>query len=365
MRRPGQPLRFLGWIVGGWIAMRVLVLLSAAAPFMGTATEQVRPVLARREEPLPSGEKPDVMQSSQIAPGSEAMGRMLARRFAGVNHPDIPLVQRKISDEKLARSRAERTDDTGWVAGRASATYRQGEQAPAAGKDGQPHRIPSPPGKERHEGRRWSGTAWMLWRPDVAGGLAQAPLLGGSQAGARIDYRVAESGLGRIGVYGRVSRALSGAPSEEAALGVALRPGHAPVSVLAERRQRLGRGGRDGFALFVAGGINPRELAPRLVAEGYAQAGLVGLPGLDGFADGKASLGYRLSSSRSPSRLTLGASLSGGVQPGAGRLDIGPELGLRLPASATALRLSLEWRERVLGDARPARGPTITLVSDF
>src|SRR5690606_26220904 len=116
-------------------------------------------------------------------------------------------------------------------------------------------------------------------------------------------------GLGRLGLYGRVSRALTGAPVEEAALGVAFRPGHAPVSILAERRQRLGRGGRSGFALLAAGGLGPRDVAPRLVAEGYAQAGVVGLPGLDGFADGKASLGYRLTPGRSSSRLTLGASL--------------------------------------------------------
>jgi len=220
----------------------------------------------------------------------------------------------------------------------------------------------------RGEARRapaspWSATAWLLWRPEVAGGLAQAPLLGGSQLGARLDYRVAGGGAGQIGLYGRVSRALTGAPAEEAALGVSLRPARAPVTVLAERRQRLGRGGRNGFALLVAGGLGPREVAPRLVAEGYAQAGMVGLPGLEGFADGKASLGHRISPA--PARLTLGGSISGSVQRGAGRLDIGPEMSLRLPAGATSMRLSVEWRERVLGGARPARGPAITLVGGF
>lgn len=211
----------------------------------------------------------------------------------------------------------------------------------------------------------WSGTAWMLWRPEMAGGLAQTPLLGGSQLGARLEYRVADGGIAGIALYGRVSRALTGPPSEEAALGLTVRPGRAPITMLAERRQRLGRGGRTGFALLLAGGIDSRELAPRLAAEGYAQAGIVGLPGLDGFADGKASLGYRLSPQQRETRLTLGGSLSGSVQRGAGRLDVGPEMSLHLPAGAASMRLSVEWRERILGDARPARGPAITLVSGF
>jgi hypothetical protein len=63
--------------------------------------------------------------------------------------------------------------------------------------------------------------------------------------------------------------------------------------------------------------------------------------------------------------VSLGATLSGSAQPGATRLDLGPGLRLRLPAGHGALRLSAEWRTRISGDARPARGPAITLVADF
>jgi len=363
MKRPGQPLRFLGWIVGGWIAMRTLVLLSAAVPFLGTTPERGRPLTAQREAQTPEGRAGVAHMMSQIPSPSEAKDRMLAGRFVGVIRSNNAF-ETAFPDKHSALNISERVSDDRLFAEASSPQHRR-EEKPVAENVVQRSPVAPALGDEKEAGRRWSATAWMLWRPDVAGSLAQAPLLGGSQVGARIDYRLVDADLGRIGLYGRVSRALTGAPSEEAALGVAFRPGQAPVSVLAERRQRLGRGGRSGFALLVAGGINPREVAPRLIAEGYAQAGIVGLPGLDGFADGKASLGYRLSPGRSPSRLTLGASLSGGVQPGASRLDIGPELGLRLPTGVTALRLSLEWRERVLGDARPARGPAITLVSGF
>ena len=352
MKRPGQPLRFLGWVVGGWIAMRAAVLMMAAFPFIGAVTKRSDVAGARRESP---GQAPAVRSYAAVAGAAPSVpaGASRARRALGRDRAvpappagDIVAVAAGTLARLTATQSRQREDDETAGAGSAPAAQAPGRQGAA-----------SP--------RRWSATAWMLWRPEVAGGLAQAPLLGGSQAGVRVDYRVADGRLGRLGLYVRASRALTGAPAEEAALGMAFRPGRAPVSVLAERRQRLGWGGRSGFALLAAGGLNSREVAPRLVAEGYAQAGIVGLPGLDGFADGKASFGYRLTPGRASSRLTLGASVSGGVQPGAGRLDVGPEMSLRLPAGGAAVRLSVEWRERVLGDARPARGPAITLVSDF
>lgn len=355
MRRPGQPLRFLGWVVGGWIAMRAAVLLLAALPFFSVATRQggLAAVRPRASVQPPAARSLAMIRSVVALAGMSERGLVSGRNgMVSAYSADgtKPVVAGAIGGGGIVARLAVR------------GSHREGEGTSSIRTIQATQKAVS---QATLSSRRWSATAWMLWRPEVASGLAQAPLLGGSQMGARIDYGVVDGRLGRLGLYGRVSRALTGAPAEEAALGVAFRPDHAPVTVLAERRQRLGRGGRTGFALLAAGGLNPREVAPRLIAEGYAQAGIVGLPGLDGFADGKASLGYRLTPGRAPARLTLGTSLSGGVQPGAGRLDIGPELSLRLPTGAAALRLSVEWRERVLGDARPARGPVITLVSDF
>ncbi len=367
--KPGQPLRFLGWILGGWVAMRATMLLIPAVEGVG------EPLAAERAE----------AQTSEALLARLAPGHRVARSSSTADHavdalpyvpprgPDAMMrsgVGAQPANERvvlaaLPQSRIGRPDRDmpGWrqaesgnvagpAAGRAMDMERYARVSAAAGSRSA---APSP----------WSGTAWMLWRPEMAGGLAQAPLLGGSQLGARLDYRIASGGLGQIGLYGRVSRALTGAPSEEAALGVTLRPARTPVTMLAERRQRVGRSGRNGFALLVAGGVGPREVAHRLAVEGYAQAGVVGLPGLDGFADGKASVGYRLSPERAVARVTLGGSVSGSVQTGASRLDIGPEMSLHLPAGAATIRLSVEWRERILGDARPARGPAITLVSGF
>ncbi len=123
---------------------------------------------------------------------------------------------------------------------------------------------------------RWSGTAWLLWRPEVGNGFVNGPLLGGSQAGARLDYRLTGRNAGQLSLYGRASRAFTGPSSEEAALGLAWRPGKLPISLLAERRARVGPGGRNGFAVLAAGGVGPRQVAHRVEVEGYAQVGVVG-----------------------------------------------------------------------------------------
>jgi len=374
--KPGQPLRFLGWILGGWVTMRAAMLLipmvegigePISAERMEAQTHEV--ALARRAAGLASVSidhtshaqadiglaGPAAVSDGQTRSGTVASDRSGTRQQDMSARPELAMPQPRVDASdmaKLARAQVDISDKPVPADRRTD----EGRYLQRRAETGGGRAVVSP----------WSGTAWMLWRPDMAGGLAQAPLLGGSQLGARLDYRVAGGGdPGQISLYERVSRALTGAPSEEAALGIAVRPDRVPVTMLAERRQRLGRGGRNGFALLVAGGVGPREVADRLAVEGYAQAGVVGLPGFDGFADGKASLGYRLSPERKMARLTLGASVSGSVQPGASRLDVGPQMELYLPAGAAPVRLSVEWRERILGDARPARGPAITLVSGF
>jgi hypothetical protein len=63
--------------------------------------------------------------------------------------------------------------------------------------------------------------------------------------------------------------------------------------------------------------------------------------------------------------MSLGVALSGGAQPGVSRLDIGPQLQIRLPLPQGGARLSVEWRERIAGDAKPGSGLAITLAADF
>jgi hypothetical protein len=356
----GKPLRFLGAVIGGWIVLR---LGAVAMPLLWEADEAVE--IASADEATP--EKP-----------------MLAPVPPGIAAAQIGSIETPV----LSRSRPPRRPIE-WARSPLQVPLASFPPVVAEGVPptrvfiaASPTQMPSAsalPGPQSEAAAqpltsvlqvprvsRWSLTGWMLWRRETGGSLAQAPLLGGSQAGVRLDYRLWSAGGRSLSLYGRVTRAFERPYAEEAALGISLRPVQGlPISLLAERRQRLGTGGRNGFAFMAAGGMGPKAIAPRLEVEGYAQGGIVGLPGSDGFADGRISLDYRLTRKATQPDLAIGIAVSGAAQTGASRLDIGPEVRLRLPVAGGHMRLSAEWRQRVAGQARPASGPTIALVADF
>jgi len=351
----GKPLRFLGLLVGGWIVLRLGMAAAPSlwAPDEGTALAsapaQRAPAPSQKQiataprsvAPDPIAASAPVLWSAKGRATSKNAAPRFVAAFAHERMPAAPL-------PRIASAPAPREPDGG--AARASAADIGHPNVDA------PPRIPS----------RWSLTGWLLWRPDAGASFAQAPLLGGSQGGVRLDYRLWSAGTRSLALYGRMTRALERPFAEEAAVGVALRPvAGLPVSLLAERRQRLGTGGRSAFAFLAAGGFGPKPVGPRLELEGYAQAGIVGLPGSDGFADGRLSLDYKLTRGARHPDLAVGLVVSGGAQTGASRLDIGPQLRLRLPVAGGHLRLSAEWRERIAGTARPSSGPALTLVADF
>ncbi|PJG47296.1 hypothetical protein CAF53_02870 [Sphingobium sp. LB126] len=211
---------------------------------------------------------------------------------------------------------------------------------------------------------RWHGSLWLLWREGGAtrADAVSAGRLGGSQAGGRIDFDLTPHASSRATAYARASAALNRPASPEAALGLAWQPARRiPVSVATERRIALGQGGRNANAVMVVGGIGPMPIAPSLEVAAYAQGGMVGFRSNDLFVDGKISLLSTIG--RSP--LRLGASLSGGAQPQVERLDVGPEIQVRLPLKPVAARLGIEWRERIAGRAAPASGLAVTLGADF
>jgi hypothetical protein len=210
---------------------------------------------------------------------------------------------------------------------------------------------------------RWAISGWLLWRQG-SGAAASAPIgrLGGSQAGARIDFDLMPGSPMRLAAYGRVSAALDRPHAPEGAAGIGWQPSRSvPITIAAERRIALGEGARDATALFAAGGFGPTDIAPAIVVEGYAQAGVVGLRSRDGFVDGKTSLSYRLPADG----VRAGLALSGGAQPGLARLDIGPEVQLPINVADGALRLTAEWRQRIAGNAAPGSGLTLTIAASF
>lgn len=225
--------------------------------------------------------------------------------------------------------------------------------------------VPEGP-KDGH--RRWSASGWLFWRAQGGGrSLGSAGQLGGSQAGVRVERALGRMGRGKgvpISGYVRMTTALSGPMAPEATIGIAVRPlsGRVPVIVGIERRIALDKNGRNAFALVAAGGLNPTRVVGNIVAEGYAQAGAVGLSRRDPFIDGRMTLTAPLGRG---GRARAGLSLSGGAQPGASRLDIGPVFETRLPLGKARPRLTVEWRQRVVGNALPGSGVAVTLANDF
>jgi hypothetical protein len=224
--------------------------------------------------------------------------------------------------------------------------------------------LPPPSPARRAAPDRWRASGWMLWRQgsSLARDTAGVGRLGGSQVGARIDYDLTPARSLRAAPYTRLTSALQRPAAPEAAVGLSIQPRRAiPVSIAVERRIALGDGARNANAALAVGGFGPKPVAIGLEAEGYAQAGVVGFRRGDLFIDGKTSLMRPLSATP----LRAGASLSGGAQPGASRLDIGPEVQLRLPLPHIPARLSIEWRHRIAGHARPGSGLAVTLGADF
>lgn len=201
--------------------------------------------------------------------------------------------------------------------------------------------------------RRFTLNAALALR---GGGVARPvePSLGGSQA-----YLIARWSLGeRIVLTGRLTTALSNgrARQAEGSIGVGLKPVRSvPFEVVAERRMALSAGGRDAWQLRAVGGGQLERGGWRL--ESYGQAGVAGARSRDLFADGEARLSRPLIG---PVR--AGALIAGAAQPGAARIDVGPQLRVDLPGR-TALLAS--YRVRVAGNAAPSSGPALTLAASF
>jgi hypothetical protein len=203
-------------------------------------------------------------------------------------------------------------------------------------------------------------TSWALLRSQqtgVAGSRSLAPggQLGASQAGARLLYNFNRL----IALSGRLSSEV-GRRGGEGAAGVRIQPlVHVPVWLTAERRQAIGRygGGRSAFALFAEGGIYQRPLPWRFALDAYFEGGVVSVKQRDLFFDGGLTVTRPVRG-----KFSAGFGIWGGAQPRLARLDVGPRLTVRVRKN---LKVHLDWRQKVVGNARPGSGPALTLAGDF
>ena len=202
-------------------------------------------------------------------------------------------------------------------------------------------------------------TMWAMLRSrqDLTGttSLASGGTLGGSQAGARLFYNFTPAVAAVIRSSSEVNRR-----GGELAAGVRARPLRSiPLWVTVERRQRLGKygGGRNAFALFAETGVYDQPMPWGFLLDGYAQAGVVGASSRDLFADGAATFTRPIFR-----EFSGGFGVWGGVQPGLYRVDAGPRLSMKVRHN---VKVHVDWRQRLAGNAQPGSGPVLTLAGDF
>lgn len=343
----GRPLRFLMIVVGGWTGARVALLWPEPAIERLTAARTVIPGgrVAPNARAIHAPAPP--LAAGSLA-ASEVALSLLSR--AGPPRP----TQRRLLDRVSARSAMVGSSRSIVVGASASATASGIEPAPAGIEAARPvaTALPTRP--------RWSGSAWAFVRGAGAGGGVATSQLGGSQVGVRVAYRL--DSAGRFAAVARAAAA-TGVRQQEGAIGVEWQPTRLPVRIVAE--QRIGIANIDGGpALGLVGGVSALPLGAGLRLDGYAQGGVIARDRADGYVDGAISVG-RTIAERGSARLELGLGAWGAAQRGASRLDLGPSATVVLPVARRGVRVGVQWRERVAGNARPGSGAVLSLGTDF
>ena len=330
----GAPIRFIVAVVGGWTCVRIAVLLPAG-------------------EPLALAE--DVLAPPAAATGRAAAHIAVAPLRRAVVVPAWRMEQRRPAVSKELADRSPRPDTPGVRTADTSEETQTRELTPSV-------LVPATIGVVPPQAtpRRWSASTWLLARGGAAGTLSGGQL-GASQAGARLLYRV--SAAHRLSLAGRVAAPLRG-HGAEAAIGVDWQPTAAPVHLVAEQRFGLD-GARGGPTAMVIAGLNPTPIAGGFRLEAYGQAGTILRDGrVEAFGDGALRLARPVASiGRATLDLGVGAWAAG--QRGLARADVGPTVGVSLPVAGRGVRLSLDWRQRIAGRARPGSGPALSIGSDF
>jgi hypothetical protein len=346
MSGPAPPLRFLAIVLGGWIAVRAVTLMSWQNPPAVAeprrelreaaiqAAEAARPTPATAEFAIATGIS-DIRAATPSAAPAAASSYAADDRCCGSGAPlALPLSP--------------------------APALTSPPMSLSSPRPGTPPVLPAPGASTSADRSRWSASAWLLVRRDaVTPTLAPGGSLGGSQAGARLLYRLGGDNGPFIRLGGRIYAPLRRAAGAEAAVGIDWQPvRRLPLFLLAERRQALGDEGRSAFSLTLYGGASA-DLPLGIRLDGYAQTGVVGLRSRDPFVDAAVQL------RRPVGPVEIGAGAWGAAQPGAARLDVGPQISVRLPARRANLRLSADWRVRIAGNAAPGSGPALTLGADF
>lgn len=221
---------------------------------------------------------------------------------------------------------------------------------------------------------RWSADAWGFWRQGSASApisQGRVPIYGASQVGAIIQFRPALGIGGDIKLFARGYRALVNRGETEVSMGVSTRPLRAvPLRAFTEMRYIEGPFLSEWRpSAFVITELPRQNLPGSIELEAYGQAGWVGGSFATPFVDGQMTLVREVASfagsKNTPVRLSLGGGAWGGAQQDASRIDMGPHMRVEWQMGSVPARLSVDWRERISGDAAPDSGLAATLSTSF
>lgn len=366
-RRRGEPALALAVVLGTWILARGAVLAWPDDP----ASDHSGPVVSQALSVAAKVETARTMQiATEQAPGQLALALPPPTAVPSPNfvlpdrppHP-TPVPKPMPTPEPQANGSARLAAGHQLLYLAAFAELPLPPEVLAVRPDLAPRRAPALPGT------RWSGDGWLMWRQGdgslLVSGYAPASY-GASQFGAILRYRLGPLRPAAPFAYLRATSALANPARPELAWGLGVRPiPGLPMTVLGELRVAR-NGGQTSVrpAIAAVAGLARQRLPLGFGAEAYGQIGYVAGPDASGFADGQARLDRPIAQLGN-SELRGGGAVWGGVQRGAGRLDIGPSASLAFKIGPTSARLAADWRFRVAGQATPASGPAVTLSAGF
>ncbi len=328
----GRPLRFLGVALGGWVLIRVALLL----PEIGSIPPS--DVVPRLIKVLVPDVAAAVFRSVSVP--------VRSTRAVEIAGSPTPIAVGRVSFPKAVEPPLQ---DANVV--RLSPPDVEHRPAP----------IPSPsaPPAAARGSPRLNGSTWLLVRGGPAGTVSGGQL-GASQGGVRLTYALGTRR--RFALAARLAAPLKGV-GREAALGIEWQPTRLPVRLVAEQRFVLD-GGRGGPTIGAIVGYGPSDIAPGIRLEAYGQAGAIARDGVEAFVDASVRLTHPLGKFGG-ARADIGLGAWGSAQRGAKRFDIGPTIVATVPVAGRTIRLALDWRERIAGTARPGSGPAFSIGSDF
>jgi hypothetical protein len=345
-RRQGQPLAALLGVFGLWVGVRVLLWQSPLLPF----DESLGLVTARTG----AAQANHVSSSKRSYAGADIAFAQLAEP---AHTPSLGSGTLTSPPSLLVLpSDARQAPDT---SARASAF------APAP--EG-PHLAPLAQVRASRQASRWSGDAWLLYRPSAAGLPEPGPFVGrygASQAGALLRYRLQPGGH-RLALYAQASTALAASMDRNVAVGLSGRPiPSVPLSVQTEMRVVHNDGGSElAPAVLAVSELAPLTLPLRIRANAYFAGGYVGGSNHTPFVGGQLRAD-RVVARIAGTPVRLGGGAWGGAQRGAAALDVGPAVVAEIPLARRRVAIELGYRWRVAGTAEPRSGVALVVSTGF